>query len=96
MANDLEFRVYNRFGQLVFETKDWSRKWDGTIGGQRQARRDLCMDTPVYGRFRQENFHQGNFCAGEIIEACVYQFLLIQLYFRIAPDPPDLENLSRL
>ena len=36
MANDLEFRVYNRFGQLVFETKDWSRKWDGTIGGQRQ------------------------------------------------------------
>ncbi len=32
-ANNLEFRVFNRYGQLVFETKDWSRKWDGTING---------------------------------------------------------------
>jgi gliding motility-associated-like protein len=33
LATNLEFMVYNRFGQLIFETKDWSRKWDGTIGG---------------------------------------------------------------
>lgn len=32
-AINLEFRVFNRYGQLVFETKDWSRKWDGTING---------------------------------------------------------------
>ncbi len=36
-AKDLEFRVYNRWGQLVFETKDWTRKWDGTINGVAQA-----------------------------------------------------------
>ncbi len=35
-ATDLEFLVYNRYGQLVFETRDWSRKWDGTIGGKPQ------------------------------------------------------------
>jgi gliding motility-associated-like protein len=33
-ATDLLFRVYNRFGQLVFETKDWTKKWDGTFKGQ--------------------------------------------------------------
>ncbi len=35
-ATNLEFRVYNRYGQLVFETKDWSHKWDGTINGKPQ------------------------------------------------------------
>ncbi|HEX4851221.1 MAG TPA: PKD domain-containing protein [Puia sp.] len=35
-AINLEFRVYNRFGQLVFETNDWTKKWDGTINGQMQ------------------------------------------------------------
>jgi len=29
-ATNLIFRVYNRFGELIFETKDWTRKWDGT------------------------------------------------------------------
>jgi gliding motility-associated-like protein len=33
-ANDLLFRVYNRFGQLLFETRDWTKKWDGTFKGQ--------------------------------------------------------------
>lgn len=32
-AENLVFRVYNRFGQLVFETRDWTRKWDGKING---------------------------------------------------------------
>ena len=36
MAKDLEFRVYNRYGQLVFMTQDWTRKWDGTINGKPQ------------------------------------------------------------
>ena len=29
-ATDLTFRVFNRLGQLVFETTDWTKKWDGT------------------------------------------------------------------
>jgi gliding motility-associated-like protein len=35
-ADNLEFRVFNRWGQLVFETKDWTKKWDGTISGNPQ------------------------------------------------------------
>jgi gliding motility-associated-like protein len=35
-ASNLHFRIYNRNGQLVFETTDWSRKWDGRIGGMEQ------------------------------------------------------------
>ena len=30
-ATNLIFRVYNRYGQLIFETKDWTVKWDGTF-----------------------------------------------------------------
>ena len=30
-ATNLLFKVYNRFGKLVFETKDWTKKWDGKI-----------------------------------------------------------------
>jgi len=33
-ATQLRFRVYNRFGQVVFETGDWTKKWDGTLGGK--------------------------------------------------------------
>lgn len=35
-ATNLEFRVYNRYGQIVFETKDWRKRWDGTLNGQKQ------------------------------------------------------------
>jgi gliding motility-associated-like protein len=30
-ADDLDFRVYNRWGQLVFKTNDWTKKWNGKI-----------------------------------------------------------------
>jgi gliding motility-associated-like protein len=33
---DLRFAVYNRLGQVVFETNDWTRKWDGTLNGKPQ------------------------------------------------------------
>lgn len=33
-ADNLEFKVYNRLGQLVFQTNDWSQKWDGTVKGE--------------------------------------------------------------
>ena len=36
-ADNLEFRVYNRYGQLVFETQDWTKKWDGKLNGQLQS-----------------------------------------------------------
>lgn len=36
-ADQLTFRVYSRYGQVVFETRDWTKKWDGTINGRQQA-----------------------------------------------------------
>jgi gliding motility-associated-like protein len=35
-ADNLVFRVYNRYGQMIFETKDWTQKWDGRINSQPQ------------------------------------------------------------
>ena len=35
-ATNLFFKVYNRKGLLIFETKDWTKKWDGTFQGQPQ------------------------------------------------------------
>jgi gliding motility-associated-like protein len=32
-ATDLVFRVFSRSGQLVFETRDWTKKWDGRVNG---------------------------------------------------------------
>jgi gliding motility-associated-like protein len=33
-ATDLLFRVFNRVGELVFETRDWNKRWDGRYKGQ--------------------------------------------------------------
>ena len=33
-AKDLQFKVFNRFGQLLFSTNNWTVKWDGTFKGQ--------------------------------------------------------------
>jgi len=35
-AKDLLFKVYNRGGQLIFQTKDWTNKWDGSFKGNPQ------------------------------------------------------------
>jgi gliding motility-associated-like protein len=35
-ATNLIFRIYNKSGKLIFETKDWTKKWDGTISGMPQ------------------------------------------------------------
>ena len=36
-ADNVNFNVYNRYGQLVFHTNNWQNKWDGTIGSQPAA-----------------------------------------------------------
>ncbi len=35
-AANLLFRVYNRSGQVIFETRNWNKKWDGRLNGQPQ------------------------------------------------------------
>lgn len=32
-AENLDFRIYNRWGQLVFRTRNWKQGWDGTCKG---------------------------------------------------------------
>jgi gliding motility-associated-like protein len=34
-AQDLHFSVYNRFGQRVFNSNNWTKKWDGTFKGKK-------------------------------------------------------------
>lgn len=36
-ASDLVFTVYNKFGQIVFESREYSRRWDGRINGREQG-----------------------------------------------------------
>ncbi|HRG93119.1 MAG TPA: gliding motility-associated C-terminal domain-containing protein, partial [Chitinophagaceae bacterium] len=35
-ADQYQFKVYNRWGQLVFSSRNWQEKWDGRINGQIQ------------------------------------------------------------
>ena len=35
-ASNLEFKVFNKYGQQLFETKDWTHKWDGSFHGSAQ------------------------------------------------------------
>jgi len=35
-ADNMEFKVFNRWGQLVYTSRDWLSKWDGTVGGHPQ------------------------------------------------------------
>lgn len=30
-ADNLVFRVYNRYGQVIFESHNWTKKWDGRV-----------------------------------------------------------------
>jgi gliding motility-associated-like protein len=36
-AVDLEFKVFNRWGQLVFSTHNWQEKWNGKVNGITQS-----------------------------------------------------------
>lgn len=35
-ARDLSFKVFNRWGRLLYSTNDWRKGWDGTYKGQGQ------------------------------------------------------------
>jgi gliding motility-associated-like protein len=49
----MTFRIYNRYGQLVFQTNDPNQGWDGTFNGQLQP-----MD--VYAYTLEAEFSNGN------------------------------------
>lgn len=35
-AEQVEYAVYNRWGQLIYKTQDWKKGWDGKINGKLQ------------------------------------------------------------
>lgn len=35
-ADNMMFRVFNRYGQILFQTSDWTKKWDGRFNGTPQ------------------------------------------------------------
>lgn len=36
-AKNLSFKVYNRYGQIIYESNDWHQKWDGRLKGELQS-----------------------------------------------------------
>lgn len=36
-ARDLVFSVYNKFGQKIFESRDYTQRWDGKVNGRNQG-----------------------------------------------------------
>jgi gliding motility-associated-like protein len=35
-SQNLSFKVYNRYGQVIYESSDWHQKWDGRLNGELQ------------------------------------------------------------
>lgn len=35
-ALNLNFKIYNRYGQVIYESTDWQKKWDGRVKGELQ------------------------------------------------------------
>ncbi|MEZ4948236.1 MAG: gliding motility-associated C-terminal domain-containing protein [Saprospiraceae bacterium] len=52
-STDYYFAIYNRWGELVFETNDPNIGWDGVFNGQ-------AVNADVYGYFVRYN------CEGEV------------------------------
>jgi gliding motility-associated-like protein len=36
-AGNMIFRIFNRYGQVIFESRDPGKKWDGNVNGMQQA-----------------------------------------------------------
>ena len=87
-ATALDFKVYNRDGQFVFETRDWTKKWDGTINGHTAGNRHLYMDTELYGwPHGQKNISKGEQCTDSISQE-FHQYLYWQTATIRSHNPP--------
>lgn len=53
IIDDIEFAVYNRWGQKVFETKDKTKGWDGTFKGK-------TLSPDVYGYYLKAKCFNGD------------------------------------
>ena len=58
MKQMLYFRIYNRYGQLIFETKQLGKGWDGRIKGALQSTSAFvytCQAEDYMGKMVQQN-----------------------------------------
>ena len=59
-ADNYEFKVYNRWGQLVFRSVNWQDRWDGTIKGiPQQTGTFVWMLSYTHRDTRQQVFKKG-------------------------------------
>ena len=57
----VELRVYNRLGQLVFETDDINKGWDGTFNGKDQPADTYAYTFKIITFAGEEEFYKGDF-----------------------------------
>ncbi|MBE7174709.1 MAG: gliding motility-associated C-terminal domain-containing protein, partial [Williamsia sp.] len=61
-ATGLLFRVFSRYGQLLFETRDWERKWDGRRNGSL-----LPAGVYVWQLTYTDDLHKRNMLKGSVL-----------------------------
>ncbi len=67
-AINLEFFVYNRYGQVVFRTTNWTNKWDGRINGQLQSTGVFVWATSIHiDRYGRKFFKRGTTVTYQIV-----------------------------
>lgn len=54
------FRIFNRFGEVVFASKDFSEGWNGTYKGQRADMGTYFWELSVTNRFGKREFYKGD------------------------------------
>jgi len=57
---DFSFIVFNRYGQTVFETRDYGKGWDGTINGKKQPAGSYVYRVKYTNIFGVETFENGS------------------------------------
>jgi gliding motility-associated-like protein len=55
------FRVYNRWGQLVFSTSEANKGWDGNLGGGKQATQNFVYMVQAVDYLGNVIVKRGNF-----------------------------------
>lgn len=56
-AQNLSFKVYNRFGQIIYESSDWHQKWDGRLKGELQPSGTYVWTLDYTHKDTGQNFH---------------------------------------
>jgi gliding motility-associated-like protein len=54
------FRIYDRFGEKVYESKDFSQGWDGNYYGKPAELGTYFWELSVTNRFGKKEFYKGD------------------------------------